>query len=123
MFRRDTGGATLGHLTRDGCLANISVTTATRSGTTHESAGLDGPAPLAISGDGANVYVPGISSKTVAVLNRDRDGAAAGRLSGGGCLGLHRRRHVQRRPGRHGGQDRGWSPTGGRGVAGRATVY
>ena len=88
VFRRDTGGATLGRLTSDGCLANTGVTTCDAvSGTTHgQVPGLDGPLRLAISGDGANVYAPGISSRTVAVLKRDKDGPAAGRLSGGGCL-------------------------------------
>ncbi len=88
VFRRDTAAATLGRLTSEGCLANTGVTTCDAvPGTTHgQVPGLDGPLRLAISGDGAQVYVPGISSKTVAVLKRDRDGAAAGRLTGDGCL-------------------------------------
>jgi DNA-binding beta-propeller fold protein YncE len=88
VFRRDTGGATLGHLTSEGCLANSGVTTCDAvPGTTHGQApGLGGPLRLALSPDGANLYVPGISSKTVAVLKREVGGPAAGKLTSDGCL-------------------------------------
>ena len=88
VFRRDTDGATLGHLTSEGCLANTGVTTCDAvPGTTHGQApGLDGPLDVAVSPDGANLYVPAISSKTVAVLKRDIGGPAAGRLTSDGCL-------------------------------------
>ncbi|HEX6652852.1 MAG TPA: hypothetical protein VF072_08925 [Thermoleophilaceae bacterium] len=88
VFRRDTGGATLGHLTSEGCLANSGVTTCDAvPGTTHGQApGLGGPLRLAVSPDGANLYVPGINSKTVAVLKREVGGPAAGKLTSDGCL-------------------------------------
>ena len=88
VFRRDTGGPTLGHLTSEGCVANAGLATCDAvPGTTHtRAAALDGPNSVAISPDGADVYVTSGTSKAIAVLKRDTAGPAAGRLAGDGCL-------------------------------------
>jgi DNA-binding beta-propeller fold protein YncE len=88
VFRRDTSGAALGHLTSEGCVANTGTPTCDAvGGTTHGQApGLDGPWGVAVSGDGANLYVAGISSHTIAALKIDAGGPASGRLTSDGCL-------------------------------------
>ncbi|MET0557189.1 MAG: hypothetical protein ABW065_00760 [Solirubrobacterales bacterium] len=90
VFRRDTSGPNVGRLTSEGCLANTGTTTCDLvPGTTHGQApGLDGPWALAISANGANVYVASLAGNAVAVLKRDTSGPALGRLSSDGCLAL-----------------------------------
>src|SRR4051794_37716769 len=87
-FRRDTSGPSLGHLTSDGCLANTAVTTCDAvAGSTHgQAAGLDGPEKIALSPDGANLYVPAISSHTITVFKRQTSGVTVGKLTPDGCL-------------------------------------
>jgi DNA-binding beta-propeller fold protein YncE len=88
VFRRDTAGPTLGRLTTEGCLANTATVTCDAvPGNTHGQApGLDGPEEVAVSADGASVYVASISSSAVAAFTRDVGGPTPGRLTSDGCL-------------------------------------
>lgn len=88
VFRRETSGPTLGRLTSDGCLADTGTATcgAVSGSTRGQAPGIGGPYGLALSPDGSDLYVAGISSETVAVLKRDTSGLTPGRLSSDGCL-------------------------------------
>jgi DNA-binding beta-propeller fold protein YncE len=75
VFNRAASGA----LTPAGCIEN---TGGSVCGTGNQAAGLSDPTAVAVSPDGASVYVASGGSNTVAILNR----GAGGALTAAGCI-------------------------------------